>query len=78
MRFIGCCLSIGFALFAFSLCVCKDLKFISKSIGDGIKAELLECQMKKQFGEFIDLHTGLKQLSEFENSDKKSIIFTIH
>lgn len=71
MRFIGCFLSIGVASFAFSLSVCKDLKYILNSIDIDMKAEPLKCQIKQQFIEFIDLHTCMKQLSPFENSDEE-------
>lgn len=54
MRFIGCFLSIGVASFAFSLSVCKDLKYILNSIDIDMKAEPLKCQIKQQFIEFIE------------------------
>lgn len=54
---------IGIALYLFFIAAIEDIKNVLKTIDDSSKTESGRKQMYKQFAEFVDSHSTMKQLS---------------
>lgn len=70
LSYVGCFLSFGVASFAFSIAVCRDLKYELNLIDGNVKIGKRRCQIFSKFMKFIDLHTNMKQLSIGQQHEK--------
>lgn len=56
-------INIGVAVYFFVIAVTKDIKYILNAIDENSTTEISDRQIYKQFTEFIDVHSAIKQLS---------------
>lgn len=64
-------ISILFACYLFGISLTDDIKTIVHSIDKNSKTKRYRLHISAQFKEFIDFHSDVKQLSRYEDEQKK-------